>query len=52
MFNTCVLSLYEIEWVNKIELEKENMIIRCMLVACWFDKTRKRHSKYVKKIKE
>jgi hypothetical protein len=54
MFNTSVLNTYlhEIMWVNIIELEKENMIIRRMLVACWFDKARKRHPEYIKSIRK
>jgi len=46
MFNTSVLNTYlhETEWVNIIELETENKLIRRMLVACWFDKAKKRHS--------
>jgi hypothetical protein len=54
MFNTFDLNTYlhEIEWVNTIELEKENMIIRCMLVACCFDKARKRHLEYIKNLRK
>jgi hypothetical protein len=50
MFNTSVLNTYlhEIGWVNIIETETENMIIWRKLVACWFDKARKRHPEYVK----
>jgi len=45
MFNTSVLNTYlhEIGWVNVIEPDTKYIIIWCMLVACWFDKARKRH---------
>jgi hypothetical protein len=54
MFNISVLNTYlhEIEWVKVIEPDTENMIIRCILVACWFDKARKRHPEYIKKHKK
>jgi len=54
MFNTSVQNtiLHEIEWVNVIEPDTENIIIRRMLVACWFDKARKRHTEYIKKHKK
>jgi len=50
MFNTSVLNTYlhEIEWVKVIEPDTENMIIRRIPVACWFDKVRKRHPEYIK----
>jgi len=54
MFNTSVLNTYlhETEWVNIIELETENMIIRRILVACWFDKAKKINSEYIKNLRK
>jgi hypothetical protein len=53
MFNISVPNTYlrEIEWVKVLKPDTENMIICCMLVACWFDKARKRHLEYIKNIK-
>jgi len=54
MFNTSVLNTYlhEIEWVKVIEPDTQNLIIRRILVECWFYKTRNRHPEYIKNIRK
>ena len=41
------LPAYEIMWNNTVELDRSQVIIRCMQIACWTNKSRNTPSEFV-----